>query len=69
MVYYEAWLRLKSEPEEPVGPFKSSAPFDAATPEEARALAMDWMKNNVPEHDEASELWLHEGTAKTKIWP
>lgn len=32
MVYYEAWLKLTPDPEQGIGPFKSSDPFDADTP-------------------------------------
>ncbi|WP_149533793.1 hypothetical protein [Tardiphaga sp. P9-11] len=69
MVYYEAWPRLKPDPGRELGPFKSSDPFDADTVDEAEAIAVEWMSRNVPDHHEAEELWLHEGTSKRKIWP
>jgi hypothetical protein len=68
MVYYEAWLRLKPELGQEIGPFKSSDPFDADTPAEAVAAAFEWMERNTPENYEAAELWLHEGASKTKLW-
>ncbi len=68
MVYYEAWLRLKSAAGEPQPPFRTSDPFDADTPTDATAMAIEWMEQNLSAHDEADELWLHEGVAKTRIW-